>query len=154
MPASWDLRRILNVNPEQESNCVGFAPSKGRRCRNRINRFDLPAAGRLINEMDRSVHLTDAITDLEELASLLLCKGVHNNLSRPQYSQVREVYKKWKGLVKEECLRLKELEEKDADRRRHRQLRDELAKMKSIATEVRNELEEEQLDMVCYLMAK
>jgi hypothetical protein len=151
MPTYWNLRQILDVNPEQERNCVGFAPSKGRRCRNIINRFDLPAASRLLDQMDRSKQLIDAIDDLKELAALLLCKGVHNNLSRPEYSQVNKVSSNWKVLVKEEDQRLKEHEQKEAERRR-RNLRDELAKIKSKATEVKVGLEEDQLDMVSHSM--
>ena len=154
MSSSWNLRRILDVNPEQERNCVGFAPSKGRRCKNPINMYDLPAASRVLNQMDRSEDLLDAIDDLEELASLLLCKGVHNNLSRPQYSQVNKVYNRWRGLVTEEYLRLRkqeEREEREAERQRRSRLRNELAQIRSIVTEARTVLEEEQLDTVCYL---
>jgi hypothetical protein len=152
MPTYWNLRQILDVNPEQERNCVGFAPSKGRRCRNIINRFDLPAASRILDQMDRSKQLIDAIDDLKELAALLLCKGVHNNLSRPEYSQVKKVSSKWKVLVEEEDQKLKEHGQREAERRRRRKLRDELAKIKSNATEVKVGLEEEQLDMVRHSM--
>jgi hypothetical protein len=102
--------------------------------------------------MDRAEYLTDAIDDLRELASLLLCKGVHNNLSRPGDSQVDKVYNKWKELVEEEGLRLQEHEERDAERRRRR-LRNELVEIRSIATEVRASLEEEQLDTVSHFVA-
>jgi hypothetical protein len=131
---------------------VGFAPSKGGRCKNPINRFDLPAASRVLNQMDRAEHLSDAIDDLRELASLLLCKGVHNNLSRPEHSQVNKVYNKWKGLVTEEALKLEEQGGRDAERRRRMRLRNELAEIRSIATEVRAGLEEEHLDTVRHFM--
>ncbi len=137
MPTYWNLRQILDVNPEQERNCVGFAPSKGRRCRNIINRFDLLAASRLLDQMDRFKQLIDVIDDLKELAALLLCEGVHNNLSGPEYSQVKKVSSKWKVLVKEEAQRLKEHEQREEERRTRRKLRGELAKIKSNATEVK-----------------
>jgi hypothetical protein len=102
--------------------------------------------------MGRSKQLLDTIDDLKELAALLLCKGVHNNLSRPEYSQVNKVSSKWKVLVKEEDQRLKEHEQREAERRRRKKLRDEIAKIKSNATEVKVGLEEEQLDPVSQSM--
>ncbi|KAE9380214.1 hypothetical protein N431DRAFT_324519 [Stipitochalara longipes BDJ] len=118
MPTTyWDLRRILDVNPEEDRLCVGFAPSKGRRCKNPINQYDRPAAGRLLDQMDRSTHLLDTIKDLEMLATLLLCKGVH---IKPQHSQVRVVYGKWERRVTEEHLRLRERAEREAERETER----------------------------------
>jgi hypothetical protein len=111
--------------------------------------------------MDRLEDLRDAIEDLEELAGLLLCNEVHNSLSRPQHSQVDKMYRKWKGIV-EEYVRLMEQEDGAAERQAQRlrqgekereALREALreAERGSIATEVITELEEEQLDKVCYL---
>ncbi len=144
MPANWDFRRILRVHPEEERNCVGYAQSRGRRCLNPINKFDRPTASRMLDQMDRSAHLFDVIDDLEELASLLLCKGVHRK------SQVPDVYNKWKGLVEQEFLKVNEQEKKKEETRRHLNLSDELASITSVASQVRSELEEEELDTVCY----
>jgi hypothetical protein len=172
MPINWGLRRILGVNPGDRT-CVGYAPSKNRRCTKPINRHDWPAACRLLDQMDRLEDLRDAIEDLEELAGLLLCNEWHNSLSRPQHSQVDKMYRKWKGIV-EEYVRLREQEdraaerqaqrlregerEREAQREAQREVQREVqreaqreAERRSIATEVMTELEEEQLDTVCYL---
>jgi hypothetical protein len=98
----------------------------------------------MLDQMDRSAHLFDVIDDLEELASLLLCKGVHRK------SQVPDVYNKWKGLVEQEFLKVNEQEKKKEETRRHLNLSDELASITSVASQVRSELEEEELDTVCY----
>jgi len=156
MPINWGLRRILGVNPGDRT-CVGYAPSKNRRCTKPINKHDWPAACRLLDQMDRLEDLRDAIEDLEELAGLLLCNEWHNSLSRPQHSQVDKMYRKWKGIV-EEYVRLREQEDRAAERQaqrlregeREREAQRE-AERRSIATEVMTELEEEQLDTVCYL---
>ena len=147
---------------------MGDAPSKNRRsgpinkrCTKPINKHDWPAACQLLDQMDRLEDLRDAIEDLEELAGLLLCNEVHNSLSRPQHSQVDKMYRKWKGIV-EEYVRLWEQEDGAAERQAQRlrqgekereALREALreAERGSIATEVITELEEEQLDKVCYL---
>jgi hypothetical protein len=105
--------------------------------------------------MDRLEDLRDAIEDLEELAGLLLCNEWHNSLSRPQHSQVDKMYRKWKNVI-EEYVRLKEQEDAAAERQAQRQREAQRetqreAERRSIATEVITELEEEQLDTVCYL---
>jgi hypothetical protein len=110
MPTNWGIRRILGVNPA-DRQCVGYATSKRRRCTKPINRYDWPAACRLLDQMDRSEDLLDAIEDLEELAGLLLCNEWHNSPSRPQYSQVDTMYRKWRGVI-EEYVRLREREER------------------------------------------
>ena len=120
MPTTyWDLRSILDVNPE-DGHCVGTAKSAGRRCYNPTNKYGRSAAERLLDQMDRTAQLLDTIRDLETLASLLLCKHYHNSLKRPGYSQVREVCEVWESRVTEEHLRLRERRGRGAERARER----------------------------------
>jgi hypothetical protein len=150
MPLEWDLRKTLNVRPRsgEAFNCVGFAPSKGRRCLNPINISNRGTASRMLDRMDRSQSVSDIKKDLRELASLLLCIRNHQ-------SQVETVYNNWERLVSEEYLILKEKEEKAQERREILRLRNELARMRSNATQARNELEEEEMDMVrCFTIVQ
>lgn len=147
MPLDWDLRKTLDVRPSagEAFNCVGFAPSKGRRCLNPINISNRGTASRMLDRMDRSESVADVTKNLKELASLLLCIRNHQ-------SQVETVYNKWQRLVAEEYVRLKQQEEKNRERREILKLKNELAKMRSNATQARDELEEEEeeLSTVCY----
>jgi len=144
MQLAWDIRKTLDVHPtpSEPFNCVGFAPSKGRRCQNPINISNRGTASRMLDRMDRSESVSDITRDLRELASLLLCIRNHQ-------SQVEKFYNKWQRLIAEEYLRVKQKEKEDEkeERREIVKLKNELAKMKSIATQAKNELEEDELSM-------
>jgi len=149
MPLDWDLRKTLDIRPSvgEAFNCVGYAPSKGRRCLNTINISNRGTASQMLDRMDRSESVADVTKNLRELASRLLCIRNHQ-------SDVETVYNKWQQLVVKEHVRLKQQEEKNRERREILKLKNELVKMRSKATQARDELEEEEgeLSTVCYFL--
>ncbi|KAL1977726.1 hypothetical protein VTN31DRAFT_585 [Thermomyces dupontii] len=73
------LSNILGLHPSEETNCVGFAYTKGRRCKLRTNVFNRRTAWRLLEEGTRLLNSGEECIDdiLEELAPLLLCRRWH-----------------------------------------------------------------------------
>lgn len=172
MSTNLDIRRILDLRANGQ--CEGTAVTKkGQpKCTKPINKADWLAACRLLNQMDRSEDIRHAVDDLEELAGLLLCNEWHNSLRRPQNSQVRKMYNKWEKFVNEEYLRLKNEEEREAEREEAERVRlaerkreaerergaegkreaerraQRVADRRSIATRVMTKLEEERVRTV------
>jgi len=51
--------------------------------------------------MNKTKHFRSLIDDLEQLASLMLCKGVHNSKTQPHLSQVDEICTRWTEKIEE-----------------------------------------------------
>lgn len=94
-PCPFHLSTILGVSPDLETQCVGFAKTKGRRCA-------LPAsdirgraqASRILDEGTRLLESGEENIDeiLEELAPLLLCRRQHQD-------QAGRLVYEWSGKV-------------------------------------------------------
>src|SRR6266567_3499146 len=88
----WNPGDILyNLNSSEPTTCIGFATSQGRRCHNRIAAHNCAKANRLLIELsEREPKWARMADSLEKVASLLLCKAVHQN-------QVNETVKNGDG---------------------------------------------------------
>ncbi|KAL2856665.1 hypothetical protein BJY01DRAFT_171660 [Aspergillus pseudoustus] len=87
------LSDILELHPERETNCAGFAVSKGRRCRLPTNAHGRRIALSLLDKGTANIHAGLCIDDiLEDLAPHVLCTGWH------QY-QAWELISTWQGRV-------------------------------------------------------
>ncbi|GIC88645.1 uncharacterized protein Aud_005042 [Aspergillus udagawae] len=75
-----DLSTILEVYPQCESHCYGYAPSKRRRCRLPTRKDNRDKAARLLNEGTRLLQRGLSVDSLLiELAPLVLCTRFHQN---------------------------------------------------------------------------
>ncbi|GAT19326.1 similar to An14g04510 [Aspergillus luchuensis] len=73
------LSDILGIYPESQP-CVGWAPSKGRQCRNPTNARNRRHAVSLLDQGTRLLKAGQSIDHvLEELAPLVLCRHYHQN---------------------------------------------------------------------------
>jgi len=92
-------------------SCVGWAPSKRRRCQNPIAEHNRSAAEYLLKEM--SYRDPDTVTDdtLEMIAGYYLCRRYHQD-------QNADMVEKWKRTIRQEQRTL------DASRTQHRQSAD------------------------------
>ncbi|RAH56131.1 hypothetical protein BO85DRAFT_521414 [Aspergillus piperis CBS 112811] len=73
------LSDILGIYPESQP-CVGWAPSKGRQCRNPTNARNRRHAVSLLDQGTRLLRAGQSIDHvLEELAPLVLCRHYHQN---------------------------------------------------------------------------
>jgi hypothetical protein len=81
---------IIDVYPDSAGfTCVGWAPSKRRRCENPIKKENRRFATRLLDEGDRRIARSETVDDiLEELAPRVLCNHEHQN-------QAFEMVVKW-----------------------------------------------------------
>ncbi|KAK2882475.1 hypothetical protein FQN49_000305 [Arthroderma sp. PD_2] len=78
-----------------EPICVGFAPSKGRRCHNPIAQPNRAFASRLLDQGTSKLHNGESVSwILKELASRLLCRGNHQD-------QACSIAQRWERLVAE-----------------------------------------------------
>lgn len=86
----WAPADALDLDPNSSSfTCVGYAPSKGRRCHNAIACVNRQEAAKILLQMSRLDPQSQRIDDkLEELASRLLCRRWHQN-------QAAEMKRKW-----------------------------------------------------------
>ena len=77
----WAPTEILELDlNSSEFRCVGYATSKGRRCRNPIACANRQEASKVLLEMSRLDPQSQRLDEkLEELASRLLCKRNHQN---------------------------------------------------------------------------
>lgn len=81
MPTRWIPTEVLQFDPNYSGfTCMGFAPSKGRKCRNPIACANRQGAAKLLLEMS-GLHPQSQRVDclLEELASRLLCRRWHQD---------------------------------------------------------------------------
>ena len=138
MASYYDFRTVLGINPDTDRACVGKKSRKHcDRCKNIIKVVDRNIASRLLNQMDRTKNFSSALDELEELASLMLCKGQHNCISKPHLSQVEEVRQLWTRLVEDEH----ELIRQKQKRRALAKAKGDLIKMRDAATSIEEELE-------------
>ena len=87
---SWDPSHTLEIGDITDGcTCVGYAPSKGRRCRNPIAAVNRQAASKILSRLSRMDVMSANLEPLlMELALLLLCRRWHQN-------QVETVTKNW-----------------------------------------------------------
>ncbi|KAL1981261.1 hypothetical protein VTN96DRAFT_2860 [Rasamsonia emersonii] len=72
------LQDIIQVYPNLEHHCAGFAPSKGRRCRYPTNADNRARACALLAKGTKKLHAGQPVDALlEELAPLVLCLRYH-----------------------------------------------------------------------------
>ncbi|KAA8650282.1 uncharacterized protein ATNIH1004_002964 [Aspergillus tanneri] len=72
------LSEILNLYPKEDNHCVGYAHTKGRQCRNVINKENRNYACGLLERCTRRFCAGQRIDNLlDELAPLVLCKRFH-----------------------------------------------------------------------------
>ncbi|KAJ9324691.1 hypothetical protein DTO027B5_2620 [Paecilomyces variotii] len=77
-PSPYDLRSIIQLCPEQEPWCVGFAVTRGRRCHNQTSAVSREKACSLLDRGTRDLAQGLDISDLlGQLAPLVLCKRWH-----------------------------------------------------------------------------
>ena len=83
--------RVLNaIRPELQddsSHCIGFAPSKGHRCENKIARKYQCDSAKLIEELSLDASEEVLRKELKALAMLRLCKSKHQSQADGQASQ-------------------------------------------------------------------
>jgi hypothetical protein len=111
----------------------------GRRCKNRINKNDRNTASRLLNQMNETKQFRSSIDDLEQLASLMLCKEVHNCKTQPHLSQVDEVCTRWTATIGVEYSHIKQMRKKAALLKAKK----DFLRMQEKAAQARSELETE-----------
>ncbi|THC90623.1 hypothetical protein EYZ11_009921 [Aspergillus tanneri] len=72
--APYCLSEIINLCPEEERHCAGYAPSQKRRCHNPINAGNCRMASNLLSRGTERLSSRSSIDDLlENLAPLVLC---------------------------------------------------------------------------------
>ncbi|KAE8135985.1 hypothetical protein BDV38DRAFT_250814 [Aspergillus pseudotamarii] len=87
------LSEIIELYPEEEPWCAGYAPSQGRRCHAPTNARNRKTAMCLLDEGTEDLYAGRDINDLlEDLAPYVLCTRFHKN-------QAPELAAKWKSRV-------------------------------------------------------
>lgn len=111
MPQPWNPAEVLQI--ENDKRCVGFAPSKGRKCQNPINQGNFARCVAILAEMSRmepNVHVLKLL--LERLAEHALCVRYHRD-------QADAMVKKWSAKIREAAVATEEeqneLEEEEED---------------------------------------
>lgn len=81
MTTQWAPAEVLQLDPNSSGfTCIGYAPSKGRRCRNPIACVNRQESAKILQEMSRlDPHSRRLDGKLEELASRLLCRRWHQD---------------------------------------------------------------------------
>ena len=88
----WDPYKVLDLDPNVRSTCVGYAPSMGRECHNPVCLADRERACDALDVMAGSWP-TITPASLEKLGCLLLCKYRHQN-------QKSKMVEKWTQRIK------------------------------------------------------
>lgn len=91
----WDPTKTLEItNPDRNClTCVGYVPSRGRRCLNPINQANRASAFRLLNNLENiDPSTTNIKPQLCRLAGLTLCLKDHQN-------QVTAVVDEWMSVL-------------------------------------------------------
>jgi hypothetical protein len=107
----WDPETAFAItNPNRgKLTCVGYAPSKRRRCENGISGFNETCARPILKRLSRQYPSRSGMKDdLKQLAQCLLCRKY------PAYhyqSQVDDMIKKWNVVIRQEQRRIEEEEE-------------------------------------------
>ncbi|KAJ5153857.1 uncharacterized protein N7500_009296 [Penicillium coprophilum] len=88
------LSEIIELEPEEEPWCAGYAPSQGRRCHARTNARGRRSAIALLNEGTKDILAGRSIDELlEDLAPHVLCTRWHQ-------SQASTLASRWKRQVR------------------------------------------------------
>lgn len=88
------LSEIIELEPEEEPWCAGYAPSQGRRCHMRTNARGRRSAMILLNEGTKNLQAGRNIDILlEDLAPHVLCTRFHQN-------QTSDLVRRWKRQVR------------------------------------------------------
>ncbi|KAI5924860.1 hypothetical protein F4810DRAFT_97826 [Camillea tinctor] len=88
----WDPEIVLGLTNPQRGfiTCVGFAPSRGRRCQNRVAAATVSYGRSILNKLAcESAYKAAASPQLENAASSFLCRRFHQG-------QARDVAEKWR----------------------------------------------------------
>jgi hypothetical protein len=99
----WDAKTVLSiVNLARGTiTCVGYAPSRGRRCQNPISEANRTAIIAVLNDLATEYPSTRRMrADLWKIAEMGLCKRNHQN-------QVDNVVEKWSDSLRHEKQRLR-----------------------------------------------
>lgn len=93
----WAPAEVLQLDPNSSSfTCIGYAPSKGRRCRNPIAYDNRQESTMILHKMSRLDPQSRRVDNkLEELASRLLCRRWHQGQAADMKRQWRrdiEIY--------------------------------------------------------------
>ncbi|GES62108.1 Zinc finger, RING-type [Aspergillus terreus] len=89
------LSEIINLEPDMEPWCAGYAPSKGRRCHMRTNIRGRTSAMRLLDQGTADLRAgRDIDALLEDLAPHVLCTRWHQN-------QAPNLVRRWKEQVEQ-----------------------------------------------------
>ena len=86
MTTYWDFRKILDVHPESDIQCIAITKG-GQRCRINggwMNSRNLTEAAGLLNTMDRTKSLRECCGHLDNLAYLTVCGSPHRNMKDVQ----------------------------------------------------------------------
>ncbi|KXG52191.1 uncharacterized protein PGRI_084750 [Penicillium griseofulvum] len=93
-PSYPPLSEIIELEPEKEPWCAGYAPSKGRRCHARTNAHGRRSATAILNEGTKELRAGRSVTSLlKELAPHVLCTRFHQN-------QASDLVSRWKRDVR------------------------------------------------------
>ena len=99
----WNPSKILQLgkySPEESCTCVGYAPSKGRRCRNQIAAVNHEEARKMLERISRmDMVAADLEEDFEEIASLLSCRRWHQNQAAAMASKWYDAVEKYRAEV-------------------------------------------------------
>lgn len=100
----WDPIKafgILNQDKFGEFSCVGWAPSRGRRCQNRIAMQNKTAATMLLKDMSYQDPNRATEANLELVAGYGLCRNYHQ-------PQKQDMVNKWKNIIAKEQRQLEQ----------------------------------------------
>ncbi|KAJ5391565.1 hypothetical protein N7509_007055 [Penicillium cosmopolitanum] len=87
------LSTIINLQPDREPWCFGYAPSQGRRCHASTNAHGRRCAMDILDEATEDLRAGDSINDLlKELAPYGLCRRFHQN-------QASDLARRWRKQV-------------------------------------------------------
>ncbi|KAJ5362327.1 hypothetical protein N7541_003171 [Penicillium brevicompactum] len=88
------LSEIIELQPEEEPWCAGYAPSQGRRCHARTNAYGRNSAMKLLEKGTERLRAGRSLdTLLEDLAPHVLCTRFHQN-------QASTLTSRWKRKVR------------------------------------------------------
>jgi len=122
MTSRWDASEVLDVDPHSAGfTCVGYAKTRGRRCRNVIAKANRDEAAKILQKMSgKDVHSASFDSKLESLANRLLCRRWHAGDS----FQVELIVEEWESSI--ETFRDEEIElERRRKRRERREQREQ-----------------------------
>ncbi|KAF4632258.1 hypothetical protein G7Y89_g5869 [Cudoniella acicularis] len=106
-----NFRKILDVYPEWDKQCVAIKVNSEERCKIRgmAGRRNLDKAGEILNTMDRTSSLSECRGHLETLARLMMCGSPHRNMENVRADRVR----RWNDTIDayREAMRLVSIEQ-------------------------------------------